>query len=152
MQKVTPSNEAYKNRKDEGPPTEISDEPRAFNETLWKKIFLWSGAPCQRFWYFTSKIESLNLKKKVLFSFIITLIKSICGQITAEIRKKQNLHSDFSRIGCKMSRPPTPIFIDWKFFYRNFVKKTNFEAGDPQNRRFWAFFQKWMFEMPPTRK
>ena len=46
-----------------------------------------------------------------------------------------------------MGRVPTKIFGVSEFFIES-LSKIIFEVGDPKNRRFWAFFQKWMFEIP----
>ena len=59
------------------------------------------------------------------------------------MKKYENLHSVFSKIGPKMSmgRVPTKIFDVSEFFYRKFVKK-NFRGRGPQKSTILGFFSK----------
>jgi len=59
------------------------------------------------------------------------------------MKKYENLHSAFSKIGPKMSmgRVPTKIFGVSEFFYRKFVKK-NFRGRGPQKSTILGLFSK----------
>ena len=84
-----------------------------------------------------------KFEKNVLFSFKIRLFNCISGQNTAEICKKINLQTLFSKIRHKMSmrRSPTEIFDVSKFFYRKFVKK-KFRGRGPEKSTILGLFSK----------
>ena len=82
----------------------------------------------------------------------LRFVFNICCDLPRNVKvisfSTRNSQTPFSEKGLKMStgRPPTKIFGESEFFIES-LSKTNFEVGGPKNRRFWAYFQKWMSEI-----
>ena len=101
-----------------------------------------------------SSAESRNVKKKCFSVSKLHFSRAFMGKSLQKSEKRYPCKTHFSKIGRKMSTrgPPTPIFVDWKFFYLNFVKKKFSRSGTLKIDDFGPFFKNKCSKFLPTRK
>ena len=115
-----------------GPRPKFLVSKEFFAESSRKKYFWGRGPTKSTILSIFSSTESRNMKKKCFSVSKLHFSRAFMGKSLQKSEKRYPCKTHFSKIGRKMSMrgPPTPIFVDWKFFYLNFVKK-NFRGRGP---------------------